>query len=132
MFKGRYCSGGFGCRSPVWHVCRSHYYKNSLVLLAKEIMGIRPSSTASSFAFEEEEYCFVFASCLRITRLICIVRLVRLSEAAKGQELFPLSVSHRPSLIASILFIVSVLFCCITAERLFLLCLDLSVLEQTA
>ena len=96
-------------------------------------MGIRPSSTASSFVSEEEEeYCFVSASCLYTARLSRIVRLVRLSEADKGQELLVSSVSHRPSLIASILFIVSVLFCCITAERLFLLCLDLSVLEQTA
>ena len=55
-------------------------------------MGIRPSSTASFE--EEEEYCFVFASCLCTARLIRIVRLVRLSEAAKGQELLASPVSY--------------------------------------
>ena len=79
-------------------------------------MGIRPSSTASS---EEEEYCFVFVSCLYTARLTRIVRLVRLSEAAKGQELLASPVSLRPSrivrLASSVLhcpsLIVSGLFC---------------------
>ena len=72
----------------------------------------------------------------RIVRIVRLVYLVRLSQGGKGQELlvvyYPsrivrlaLSVSHYPSLIASVLS-------CMTAERLSLLCLDLSVFEQTA
>ena len=95
---------------------------------------IRPSSTASFFVSEEEEeYCFVFASCLCTARLIRIVRPARLSEAAKGQELL---VAYCPSSVVSVLLhLFSLLLCClscITAERLRLLCLDLSVCEQTA
>ena len=67
-------------------------------------MGIRPSSTASSFvSSEEEECCFVFASYIYTARLIRIVRLVRLRKAAKGQELLASSILHRPSRIVRLL-----------------------------
>ena len=80
-------------------------------------------------------------STARLARIIClvsIVRLVRLSEAAKGQELLASSISHRLSRIVRLLLH---LFCsvycsvcysvsCMTAERLLLLCLDLSVFVE--
>ena len=74
-------------------------------------MGIRPSSTASFFVSEEEEeHCFVFVSCLCTARLIRIVRLARLSEAAKRQELFASPVSHCLSLIARLLLPILLLY----------------------
>jgi hypothetical protein len=78
--------------------------------LAKEIIEIRSSSTA---------------------RLACIVRLVRLSQGSKGQELL---VVYYPSRIvrSAYCFTVYCFMFAFAAEWLFLLCLDLSVLEQTA